>query len=89
MISASRRVRNTGAVPVFGLTAFKVGRRQCDSVGLCFVSILLEEGAIGKQKAAIRTAEDQRGEFETGINVREERPKFHACAPVLEIEQRR
>ena len=88
VMSASRRVRKTGAVPVLGLTRAKVGGskreaavRVVDSGG-----IMQEEGAFGFGEAALFAAEDEGAEFEEGVDVWEEGRKICSEASVLEVE---
>ena len=66
VMSASRRVRKTGAVPVLGLTRAKsdgaegeAAIRVVDGGG-----VVQEEGAFGFGEAALLAAEDEGAEFE-------------------------
>ena len=83
VISASRRVRKTGAVPVFGLTRAKsAGARVKPRSGSLIVWVSVEEeGAPGLFETPVLAAEYQGAEFERRMDVLEE------DLSVLEVEE--
>ena len=67
VMSASRRVRKTGAVPVLGLTRAKSEGEQRGKQRSGVVDgggVVEEEGALGFGEAALFAAEDEGAEFE-------------------------
>ena len=66
VISASRRVRKTGAVPVFGFTRAKSsGASEKAALRVVYgIGIVQEEGALGLVEAPLLAAEDEDTELE-------------------------
>ena len=89
VMSASRRVRKTGAVPVLGLTRAKSDAargkqriRVVDGGG-----VVQEEGTLGLGETALLAAENEGAEFETGVDIGEKRRQIGSQPAVLKVEQ--
>ena len=74
VMSASRRVRKTGAVPVFGIDAGEVGRGQREAAFpvLDGGGVVQEEGAVGLIEASRLPTENESAKLETRIHIGEE-----------------
>ena len=74
VISESRRVRKTGAVPVFGFTRAKSSRGQREAAVrvLDGPSTVEEEGALGLLELPLLPAKYQGAELEPRVHVGEE-----------------
>ena len=89
VISASRRVRNMGAVPVFGFTRAKSEEANAKQrFGSLMVSISCRKKAHSVSvEPPLRAAEYQGAELEPGVHIGEEGRQPCSESPVLEVEQ--
>ena len=89
VMSASRRLRKTGAVPVLGLTRAKsdAARGKQRSVSWMAAVSCRKKGALGLVEMALLAAENEGAEFETGVDIGEERRQIGSQAAVLKVEQ--
>ena len=88
-MSASRRVRNTGAVPVFGLTLAKSSGESWEGtvrVNGVF-DVVQEESTLAIVERPFFSSKGDGAELESRVHVREEGRQISPKAAVLEVKQ--
>ena len=89
VISASRRLRKTGAVAGIRVDACEVGGSQREAAIRVVDGggVVQEEGTFGLVETALRTTEDEGAEFEAGVDIGKEGRQIRSQAAILKVEQ--